>query len=967
MKKFLFRQTLFLGIIYFIPLFSNYTQSFAQKTIKGIRFSHSSGFYEAPFDLLITSENIDAELYYTIDGSNPANSTTRIPLDNISSILIDPTIDSIRPTTPAFIVRAIGMLADSIVIAHVAQTYIFLSAVKTQTYPGGVWPVGNVNGQFIDLDMDQDVIEHANYADLMDEALLDIPSISVVSDHENIFSSSNGIYVNAHGHGKQWERPCSIELIDSNGGVGFYENAGIRIRGGWSRHPEFAKHAFRIFFREEYGADKLRFPLFEDEGVDEFDKIDLRCAQNYAWSNDHGEHNTFVREVFARDSQGEMGHPYTRSRYYHLYLNGMYWGLFQTQERSEARYAASYLGANKEDYDVVKVNTDYYQYEIEATDGNLDKWNMIWERSRSSFAPNGSYFELEGKNSVGKPVPGQEVLVDVDNLIDYMIIIFYTGSFDAPVTQFQGNDYPNNFYAIKSREDKSMGFKFFAHDLEHSLMIDPVTVGKGLYEDRVNIATASGEDKMEITQSKYFNPQWLHYRLSANKEYQLRFADRAAKHLTNNGVFTQESATKRFNKRASQIELAIIGESARWGDTRVSIPYTRDNAWIRELDDIKNRFFPKRTRIVIDQLKRAGLYASLSSPLVIVSDTIFDRNIVNIDEELSIIIENPNGSGEIFYALNGQDPRLIGGYLNKNAIPINNRESMVFDGSALMNIRIKDDDTWSALRTLTLVAEDDDLANLKITEIHYHPEDHLNVNDTLKSKDLEFLEFKNIGETGLNLSGVKIDSAIQYTFPENTILPPGQFYVIASKPSKFYEKYGLLASGNYKGNLSNDGEQIVVFDRNSMLLLDFTYDINNPWPDKADGTGPSLASIDFNPTGNPSEYAYWRPSIYQGGTPFRDDELITAIEELNEISHSKTINIFPNPPSGVIHISVPSLAHKAMLNITVYDLNGHKLMSETIMNHGELVLSKNSISSGIKIITIEHDQLLVTSKILLNN
>ena len=56
-----------------------------------------------------------------------------------------------------------------------------------------------------------------------------------------------------------------------------------------------------------------------------------------------------------------MGQPYTRSRAYHLYLNGMYWGLYQTQERPEASYAESYFGGDKDNYDVVKVNIDQLQ------------------------------------------------------------------------------------------------------------------------------------------------------------------------------------------------------------------------------------------------------------------------------------------------------------------------------------------------------------------------------------------------------------------------------------------------------------------------------------------------------------------------------------------------------------------------------------------------------------------------------
>lgn len=49
-------------------------------------------------------------------------------------------------------------------------------------------------------------------------------------------------------------------------------------------------------------------------------------------------HNTFLRDIFSRDTQRDMGQPYTRGKYYHLYLNGMYWGLFQTEERPDADY-----------------------------------------------------------------------------------------------------------------------------------------------------------------------------------------------------------------------------------------------------------------------------------------------------------------------------------------------------------------------------------------------------------------------------------------------------------------------------------------------------------------------------------------------------------------------------------------------------------------------------------------------------
>ncbi len=85
-------------------------------------------------------------------------------------------------------------------------------------------------------------------------------------------------------HGKEWERAASLELLNPDGSEGFQMNCGIRIRGGWSRHYDNPKHAFRFIFRTEYGEGKLKYPLFGNEGVDEFDNIDLRTSQNYSWS-----------------------------------------------------------------------------------------------------------------------------------------------------------------------------------------------------------------------------------------------------------------------------------------------------------------------------------------------------------------------------------------------------------------------------------------------------------------------------------------------------------------------------------------------------------------------------------------------------------------------------------------------------------------------------------------------------------
>ncbi|MBA7511576.1 hypothetical protein ES705_03572 [subsurface metagenome] len=930
----------------------------------GIITNYPSGFYSSPFNLVITSPDPEADIIYTLDGSNPASSGSAVTATSPATVYINPLSTTGRAATPAVVVRVSLTKEGFTPSIPRGRTYIFLDDVRTQSYPGGNWPNTDINGQIIDYDMDPDVVNDAMYSSLIDDALLDIPTLSVITDNASLFDPAIGIYVNAEGHGMEWERECTVELIHPDGADGFNVNAGLRIRGGWSRHSDFPKHAFRLFFRSDYGDPKLDYPLFDDEGVSEYDKIDLRTAQNYAWSNGDNR-NTMVREVFSRDSQRDMEQHYTRSRYYHLYLNGMYWGIFQTQERSEARFASDYLGDSREDYDVVKVNTEDYSYTIEATDGYLTTWQRIYNLLNQGFSDNTSYFYLEGKNEFGRPASGMEILVDIDNLIDYMLTIFYAGNFDAPTSSFGQNNMPNNFYAIVNRNDKTDGYVFFNHDAEHAMFVDPAWPGSGISENRVNIGTRTDQYKMEVSNFSAFHPQWLHFKLTDNEEYRLRFADRAARHLTGDGVFTPSESLARFNSRVSEIETAIIAESARWGDAKSGHAFTKDDDWMPEIYQVQTEFFPLRTNILIIQLKQAGLYTSLGAPEILSSgNPVYEEDYL-MSSGLQITIENPNSSGSIYYTLNGDDPRQVGGDISPSALEGNNGVSMNISSSAIIKARIYSNGNWSAIRHINFYSGNDDYSKLKVTELHYHPVDVIQGTDTTSGKSFEFIEFKNTGETSLNLSGFVLDSAVYYEFPPNTILGPKQFYVIVSKPSYFYYQHGKIASGNFKGNLSNGGEEVLLKDSQGNEIIHFFYHDYEPWPVTPDGEGPSLVSFEFNPTGNPNDPYYWRASYWNGGSPFGDDKSVTAIEE-TEIIESDTPKLFvyPNPTQGVIFVKPYSSEANKGIRVRIYTLSGLLLFDAESNNEMSINLNNFAIEAGIYILQVASEDNLETRRII---
>ncbi|MBN2806125.1 MAG: CotH kinase family protein [Prolixibacteraceae bacterium] len=907
-----------------------------------VRFSHPAGFYDEVFSLTLDAPAPAYDIIYTIDGSNPQNSSTAKNGGKSLAININPNSANGRATTPCFLVRASLKEAGKETMLPVSRTYIFPEAVINQRHPGGAWPTSNVNDQIIDLEMDPKVTQHFSYQHRIEDALKAIPSISVVTDLKNLFDPATGIYVNAQGHGDEWERFCSVELIDPKRQSEFNINAGLRIRGGWSRHGNYPKHAFRLFFRSEYGMPKLYFPLFGNEGVNEFDKIDLRTAQNYAWSNGQ-DHNTFVREVFSRDTQRDMGQPYTRSRYYHLYLNGMYWGLFQTQERSEARFASDYFGGNKEDYDVVKVDTENYTYNMEATDGNLDGWEKLWNATKAGFSNNTNYFKLEGKDRNGLPEPGKETLVDIDNLIDYMLTIFYGGNFDAPTSAFRGNRDPNNFYTIYKRDDKSQGFRFFNHDAEHSLMIDPVNPGIGINENRVDLPS------MYVDNMYKFHPQWLHQKLTENAEYRQRFADRVYRHFFNDGVFTPEKAEERFMKRAMEIDEAIIAESARWGDTFRGEAHTRDNDWWPEIENMQYYFFPYRTDIVIEQFIEADLFTYHAPPRFAVDGVNLNASTKLFNEHASVVLSNLNSSGEIYLTTDGSDPRMVGGAVSDKAQKINTGTEFNIRGTHWFKARVKIGNEWSPLREVRLVKNWEDFLNLKVTELHYHPKDSIIGTDTVSGKSFEFIEIKNIGTHAVDLSRVEFTSGIDYRFKAGTMLAPGQFVVLAASSKWFFERYGKAASDVYKGSFDNDGEAVSIFSTDKRKIAQFGYSPLDPWPAGTSETGHSLTAIGVYPTGDPNDPAYWKVSTFMDGSPFYDD-LGWKLASDENLSTATNWMLYPNPTNGILTLMAST---DVFFEYEVFNSLGKKMLEGSYWGSGSIDLRTTAIPAGLILVKMK--------------
>ena len=111
-----------------------------------------------------------------------------------------------------------------------------------------------------------------------------------------------------------------------------------------------------------------------------------------------------------------MGGLATTGSFVHLYLNGMYWGIYNPTERPDAAFMASHIGADEDAVDTVK-----FCCPQRVVDGDWDEWNELRSLSAAGLADNASYQRIQGNNPDGTRNPDFDVLIDIDNFLDYVI------------------------------------------------------------------------------------------------------------------------------------------------------------------------------------------------------------------------------------------------------------------------------------------------------------------------------------------------------------------------------------------------------------------------------------------------------------------------------------------------------------------------------------------------------------------
>jgi hypothetical protein len=790
------------------------------------------GFYTAPFQLTISNNTPGAVVYYTTDGTppTPTNGTQYTSPLNISATST---------------IRVAAFRDDYLQSSIVTNSYFFVNDIVQQTYQKTLekgFPTSW--GPFsADYGLDRDVIGNFDssgnslggdlfggvYAATIKDDLLAIPTMSLVVDLDDFFGPS-GIYTNSTAGGDAWERPVSVEYIDPATGEKFQIDAGIRMHGGAFRNDSLSKkHSMRLVFKGVYeGNTKLNYPLFGDDAADSFDTLVLRMDSNdgYAWSS-AGAKAQYARNAFTNESQLALGQPSSHHSRVHLYINGVYWGLYTPLERPDDSFAATYFGGDKDDWDAINSGA--------VNSGSLDAWNTLVSLSQSVGSVSGeanktaAYMRILGLNPNGTDNPNYDTYLDVNNYIDYLMLNFYVGNADWP---------HRNWWAVRENTPDSTGFKFITWDAETILGL-----GFGSTDPNVNRINVSEGAAAPYNQ------------LRNSQEFRVAFGDRVQRAFFNNGALSTENSVARYQSVVDEIEQAMVAESARWGDMHSSVPYTQAQ-WENEIANVLG-FLNVRNDIFLNQLRAAGLYPSVAAP----SLSQFGGQVT---PGFNLTLSAP--AGGIYYTTDGSDPRAIGGGLSP-AAKIYTGAPIPIEEGVTIRTRARSGSQWSALTEAEFTtAAPADATNLRIVEVHYNPASQPGVAD---AQSLEFIELLNPSSQPVSLDNVQLTefSSTPYAFPKGIILGPGERIVVAKDPTAFTSIYGaginVAPDGYGTANLSNGGERLALLGASGQSIQDFTY--NDNWRPSTDGGGSSLELVD--PFADPSISSSWRASYYRGGSP----------------------------------------------------------------------------------------------------
>ncbi|MBR1664031.1 MAG: CotH kinase family protein [Ruminococcus sp.] len=381
--------------------------------------SKQGGMYAEAFDLTMSTDDGN-KIYYTLDGSDPATSETRVEY-----------------TSP---INIYNRSNDPYIVAELAKPRLVTpwdgyklpqqSAVDKGTIVRAV--TLSANGKY------SETVTSSYFIGVSSADHNGLPILSVTMDTDDLFDYEKGIYVlgkvydenkrtapdpsnppaNYNQKGKEWERPCHIDFFEPDGTLAVSQDCGVRTKGAYSR-ADYQK-SLRFYAREEYGEKNFKYTFFDDAFQENGSGKQLKKFKKLVVRNGGNDTNyTKFKDLYTGELVSDRAFDTQEGRPCVVYIDGEYWGLYTLQEEYDDHYF-------EENYDV---NSDevvvYKKGEIdEGNEEDIELFNTMRKYAERHDLSNEKYYAEMCK------------MIDVKSFADYMAAEIYIANEDWP-----GNNY----------------------------------------------------------------------------------------------------------------------------------------------------------------------------------------------------------------------------------------------------------------------------------------------------------------------------------------------------------------------------------------------------------------------------------------------------------------------------------------------------------------------------------------------
>lgn len=211
-------------------------------------------------------------------------------------------------------------------------------------------------------------------------------------------------------------------------------------------------------------------------------------------------------------------------------------------------------------------------------------------------------------------------------------------------------------------------------------------------------------------------------------------------------------------------------------------------------------------------------------------------------------------------------------------------------------------------------------ARVVINEINYNAPDESDPGD--------WVELHNHGSETVDISGwIFTDDDVEHAFviPQGATLAAGGYLVLCEELLQFETEFPGLAGviGDLGFGFSGGGEELSLFNSDSLLMDQVEYDDAPPWPLEADGFGPTLELIAAG--SDNSLPGSWAASWINLGTPGEVNSVTSGTAADPELPSTLVFNEpWPNPfnPSISLRFGLPN---SAKVNLAIFDLRGRRI------------------------------------------